>query len=239
MPGSQATDTEAVEIHWLYLGAESRRMEDGLSQAEKDRAARLRRPKDRLRYVAARRLCRAVLGARVGRAPDALQIGLTETGKPWLPDHPGVSFSLSHSGDAVVLAISEAGPIGVDVEQIGAAELQVDPDLLSLVLSADERSWFEALPAPERAEAFLGSWVKKEAVLKCLGTGLLERPDEVPVAPPFSTRETISLPAGRLSLHSGTMPWNERCFLWAVAARHAPSRIAWRYHETLPGLPSH
>lgn len=236
MKGSRLSSPGVVEVHCLHLGMAGTMSEEGLSQAEKDRAARFRRPADRHRYVAARRLCRTVIARLVGCAPGALQMEIAEGGKPWLPDYPEIGFSLSYGGDAAMLAISGTGPIGFDVEPIGMRAPGDDTHLPSLVLSAAELSWLGELQAPERARAFLTYWVKKEAVLKCLGTGLLKRPDEVTVAPPVTQRETICLPGGRFFLCSGTCSWNERGFLWAVATPHAPHDIAWQHYDDVPWI---
>ncbi|MGK9286680.1 4'-phosphopantetheinyl transferase family protein [Sinorhizobium meliloti] len=174
-----------------------------------------------------------VIAQLVGCAPKTLRIEIEESGKPRLPDYPEIGFSLSYGSEAVILAISGTGPIGFDVEQIGTGAPSDDPHLPSLVLSATELLWFEGLRAPEQAKAFLSYWVKKEAVLKCLGAGLLQRPEEVTVAPPSTTRETISLPTGRFFLRSGTCSWHERNFQWAVATLEEPHDIAWRHYGEL------
>ncbi|MGH0247062.1 4'-phosphopantetheinyl transferase superfamily protein [Sinorhizobium meliloti] len=220
-------------MHRLHLRPGATLPEDGLSRAERDRAALFRRAQDRRRYVAARHFCRWILARAVRESADRLVIGLAGNGKPWLPEHPGTEFSLSHSEDSVMLAISRAGPVGADIEELGRARLEGDPHLAALVLSAEERDWFETLPAAERSRSLLGYWVKKEAVLKCLGTGLLTCPSEVRVAPPTSEGETVCLPSGAIFLRSGACPGNERDFLWAVATGSKLAGLSWHDYESL------
>ncbi len=45
-----------------------------------------------------------------------LEIAYAEKGKPYLPEFPGLFFSLSHSGDYVALALS-CHPVGVDIQE--------------------------------------------------------------------------------------------------------------------------
>ena len=45
-----------------------------------------------------------------------LEIEYGEKGKPYLPEFPGLYFSLSHSGDYVALALS-CHPVGVDIQE--------------------------------------------------------------------------------------------------------------------------
>ena len=45
-----------------------------------------------------------------------LEIAYGEKGKPYLPEFPGLYFSLSHSGDYVALALS-CHPVGVDIQE--------------------------------------------------------------------------------------------------------------------------
>ena len=45
-----------------------------------------------------------------------MDIAYGEKGKPYLPEFPGLYFSLSHSGDYVALALS-CHPVGVDIQE--------------------------------------------------------------------------------------------------------------------------
>ena len=50
------------------------------------------------------------------RAMRHMDIAYGEKGKPYLPEFPGLYFSLSHSGDYVALALS-CHPVGVDIQE--------------------------------------------------------------------------------------------------------------------------
>ena len=87
-----------------------------LAPDEERRAARFRAQRDRIRFSAARGLLRHILARYVGVAPARIVFGYEALGKPLLPDHPEVSFNLSHSGDVLVVAITHGRRVGVDVE---------------------------------------------------------------------------------------------------------------------------
>ncbi|AUG78175.1 hypothetical protein CFP65_3379 [Kitasatospora sp. MMS16-BH015] len=155
-----------------------------LTELEHRRSERFRREEDRRNFVAAHLLVRIVAarlldsagGAATGplalaqRCPDC---GLTDHGKPYLPDHPGLEVSLSHTRGVVAAAVG-TGRVGVDVElpQRGGLDLAV----LQRVLSGPEIALIQAHPDPE--EAFLRQWVRKEALIK-IGRTTLDTMGEI------------------------------------------------------------
>jgi 4'-phosphopantetheinyl transferase len=76
--------------------------------------------------------------------------------------------SLARAGDLSVVAITDAGEVGIDVEAEGAADFDGFADV---ALHPDER--VAARVDPTRA------WVRKEAVLKAQGYGLVVDPRDV------------------------------------------------------------
>ncbi len=83
-------------------------------------------------------------------------------GKPYLAGFPDFHFSLSHSADTVVCAVSTV-PVGVDLE------------LPRPVRSGIAARWFsveEQRFLTENPSAFFDLWMAKEAVLKEIGCGL-------------------------------------------------------------------
>jgi 4'-phosphopantetheinyl transferase len=144
----------------------------GLSIAERERASRLLRRDAAERWAASRWALRRVLGRYAGVPAAAIALELGENGKPRLADPAhGLEFNLSHSGGLALIAVSQR-PVGVDVERIepsrdllGLAERALDPAALGRVRGADPT---------RRAAVFFTEWVRHEARLKCLGTGLSE-----------------------------------------------------------------
>jgi 4'-phosphopantetheinyl transferase len=98
-----------------------------LDQGERDRAEAFLFPADRHRYQVAHVMLRRVLAGYTGIPPGTLRLARAlcphcgAPGKPVLEPgaHTVPSFSLTHSGDQVVIAVA-GRPVGVDVEH-GAA----------------------------------------------------------------------------------------------------------------------
>jgi 4'-phosphopantetheinyl transferase len=61
-----------------------RAMAAGLSEAERQKASRLRFERDRRRFIVARARLRELLAARLGTRPEALELASGRNGKPQL-----------------------------------------------------------------------------------------------------------------------------------------------------------
>jgi 4'-phosphopantetheinyl transferase len=176
-----------------------------LSDTERQRADRYRREDDQLRSLSGAWLLRSALAAHLGASPDGVKLDRTcdecgePHGRPRLVGDAGIELSVSHSGDRVAVAISRAGPVGVDVERIDmkpqAADL-ADP-VSADVLSGAERVGLESIPRGGRHVAFIRIWVRKEALLKATGHGLRLPLDQVEVSGPAEPPALIRWPLGR------------------------------------------
>jgi 4'-phosphopantetheinyl transferase len=143
-----------------------------LQPSECERANRFRFEVHRRRFIAARLALRALLGERLGLAPDAVPLALDESGKPRLAGgSPGdLRFNLSHSGPRALCAFARGREVGVDVEAVRAL-----PDMEELALevfSASELGEWRSVDASQRVQAFFNGWTRKEAFVKALGRGL-------------------------------------------------------------------
>jgi 4'-phosphopantetheinyl transferase len=175
-------DAKECAVWWAEAGSADPALEALLPAAERERAGRLRRAVDRDRTIAAWVLVRTLLGDLLGEDPADVAIerhcvrcGSCEHGKPRLADaSAGIHFSLAHSGAHVVVAVSRAGAVGIDVECL-KPKADYRP-LYRRTLTADEAVAFHAGGA--RPRDFLRTWVRKEAVTKAVGTG---------IATPFDT----------------------------------------------------
>lgn len=134
---------------------------------ERTRAACYRFARDRRRFIARRARLRLALGAHLGVAPQALVFAENAYGKPIV--HGGPCFSLSHSGDRMMLAIGDED-VGCDLERIDE-ELDWAPIAASL-FTPDECAALAAVPAPAGRRGFFACWTRKEAFVKALGLGL-------------------------------------------------------------------
>ena len=86
-----------------------------------------------------------------------------------LGDQTALDFSLSHSANTALIAVTARGRIGADVEDaapsdgLGIARRWFEPE---------EVAWLETLSEPQRSASFVACWTAKEAYLKALGLGL-------------------------------------------------------------------
>ncbi len=90
-----------------------------------------------------------------------------EKGKPFAKGL-NINFSISHSGDLVVCAISE-GKIGIDCEYIREVNLKIARHFFD---GLDKRFIFEIDDVQEQNIRFFKVWTAKEAYFKYLGTGI-------------------------------------------------------------------
>lgn len=153
---------EAVRTSWEVLSA-----------AERDRAERFAFARDRRRFVVARAELRRLLGARLGAAPEEVDLGYGACGKPALAGRfadSGLRFNLSHRDDVAVYALSSAGEIGVDVEAVRVID---DADSIAArIFSPRENEAYLALDPADRPLGFFNCWTRKEAFVKATGDGL-------------------------------------------------------------------
>lgn len=138
-----------------------------LTDEERERSRRFVGPLLQRRFVAARSRLRALLGRHLGCDPRNLAFVLNEFGKPRLADHPGVHFSLSHSQDRALLAVSDGPEIGADLEMMRPID---HLDLARRYFHPDEVATIERNDDP--LQAFFRIWTLKEAVVKAIGLGL-------------------------------------------------------------------
>jgi 4'-phosphopantetheinyl transferase len=138
-----------------------------LSADEVARAERYRVEGPRQQFLAARTLLRRAIAAWLGSPPKNLTFVYNAYGKPSLADAPTVAFSLAHSGDWLALAVSDAGPVGLDLEQKRPLALTS----LSSYLAPPESAHIMGAPAGAKQDLFFRYWVLKESYLKATGRG--------------------------------------------------------------------
>jgi 4'-phosphopantetheinyl transferase len=140
-----------------------------LDSHERCRADHFARVEDRLRFTAQHAGLRRVLADYLEVEPAAVCFSYGETGKPLLArQHAAkLEFNLSHSGDLVAIAVTNAGPVGIDIERL--REVENLSSLSAKVFSTTELTEFGIVLSPRE---FLELWTTKEAVLKFTGEGI-------------------------------------------------------------------
>lgn len=88
-----------------------------------------------------------------------------EHGKPVLEAYPDIHFNISHCREAVACIVADV-PVGVDVESVG----RYSESVARYCMSDAEVNEIELSASPQ--ETFTLQWTKKEAAVKCLGTGI-------------------------------------------------------------------
>ena len=160
-----------VEVQfWKPLAAElGSRVSAVLSETEKARAVRFRSQADADRFVTGRFALRTALARRLGVDAASVAIEIDENGRPFSSGGP--HFSISHSGDHVLMAVSEEPTLAVGID-IEFADRKIDlARICERVCTADERAWIDE-GANLALARFFELWTCKEAALKARGMGL-------------------------------------------------------------------
>jgi 4'-phosphopantetheinyl transferase len=137
---------------------------------------RYKRWQDRRATLIGKLLLLRVLRTKFGDAgmQKFQSLGITRYGRPFIPGGP--EFSISHSGDAVVLAVTDSGAVGVDIERIRTVEIADYARYLPEVANLHEK-----YDAGQVTGMFFDCWTQKEAVLKGAGKGLLAPLEQVAI----------------------------------------------------------
>jgi 4'-phosphopantetheinyl transferase len=141
-----------------------------LDDEERIRAARFRRSLDRRRFMAAHALARVALGRVLDVPPAALRFTTGPHGKPAIVGgHGDAQYSLSHSGERALVAITRGRAVGVDIERIRAIDaLQISARFFSHA----ERTALASVDSADLPAAFFRCWTRKESFIKATGDGL-------------------------------------------------------------------
>ena len=183
----------AVRLSDVDLG-----LADTLDGSELARADTFSSPALRDRFVAGRIALRLHISALTGDSPGSLaahyscpSCSNSDSQGHGIPGYRVPSrtsplrVSLSRSGDWCLLAASLDGRIaglGVDIEATSSADFD---GFESVAMTANELEKLQDMPDSRKAAFRTRLWVRKEAVLKALGTGLAEDPSRVDVAGPI------------------------------------------------------
>ena len=161
------------DVHVWTSHVESRRSElprlrSLLSSDECDRADRFAFEQHRRAFVVARATLRDVLARYVDLEPQDVSFVYGEHGKPALAS-AHVRFNASHSSDRIVIAVTRAADVGVDIEHHRPVEYL---ELAERFFSPREIDVLRTAGAENLAPMFYRCWTRKEAYVKARGQGL-------------------------------------------------------------------
>jgi len=142
-----------------------------LSSAEKLRYDQYH-PKAARLFLISRVLVKTVLADKLGISPYEVNIQLHSNGKPFVQGSKAVYFNLTHSADVIILAVTEEGEIGIDVERV---DHEFDWTRVDSVLDLSEIEWIKEneLTDPFSVfQRFFQIWTLKESYIKCTGHGM-------------------------------------------------------------------
>lgn len=193
---------KCMEVYVTNAAALAGREAELLPLLPPDRQEKIRR----LRAGEDRR-CSMAAGLLLRRFWGNAPLQYAARGKPQAEGQP--FFNLSHSGDWAVLAISDA-ELGIDIEKPGPFREGV----ARRVFSEEERRFTES----DADDRFIFLWTRKEAVVKCLGCGIVH---------PMSTfsvlEDRVSVDGKALYLQSIRYSGS-----WLSAASEAPFSLCLR-----------
>nr|MDT0656952.1 4'-phosphopantetheinyl transferase superfamily protein [Micromonospora sp. DSM 115978] len=142
-----------------------------LPAGELTRLTRIDHPGARHRFAVTRGVARVLLGRYLGRDPRSLRWTAGRWGKPELAEG-GLRFSVSHSGDLGLLAVTRRRAVGVDVE-FGRAGLDVE-SLAGRYFPRAESDLVSAAGPARRLTTYLRLWTRKEACVKAAGERIVD-----------------------------------------------------------------
>jgi 4'-phosphopantetheinyl transferase len=174
-----------VHVWRANLDTVSGEVTELLSGDERARAERMLNAGKAQRWSRARGVLRELLGRYLDRDPGTLCFRTGAHGKPALagrraghnaasdaasPEHPRLSFNMSHSGQLALYAFAGSGAVGVDVEvaRPTGSEVAIADRLFGLA----EALRFQAMDPGTREREFLRMWTRHEAVVKCRGISI-------------------------------------------------------------------
>lgn len=143
------------------------RMYRSLDKARQLKIDRLTKEPAKKLSAAAGMLARRGISNYFGIDPKEISFRSGKNGKPYA-DGLDIHFSLSHSGNLAVCAISDK-PVGIDVEKIRDVNMGVAQKCFT-----DREQYYVFSDKRKMQKRFFEIWTKKEAYAKRLGMGVAD-----------------------------------------------------------------
>lgn len=161
-----ATKIYVMNIEWEAIEKDTFfRLLSSLSETRQKKVLKHRQWADQCRSMGVGLLLDLAL-KEYGFREREMEYRYGENGKPYFANCPQLNFSLSHSEQMVMAAISDH-EIGCDIE----AEKQANLCVARRFFSQKEWAFLSAQPSEQQNAYFYRYWVLKESFVKALGTG--------------------------------------------------------------------
>lgn len=137
-----------------------------VSEHRRNRIIRYKNELDKKRSLLAELLIQKAVIKKAGLKNAA--IGRNKYGKPYIKDIENFYFNISHSGNYVVIGVSEK-EIGIDIERKDRVDYRIAERFFS---KKEVRDIFSCSSEQDRIDKFYQIWTLKESYVKALGKGL-------------------------------------------------------------------
>lgn len=149
-----------------------------VSEREKTRAEKFFSETERETYIACHGFLRFILARKINSDPSEVTYARGEYNKPGLPGDP-LFFNISHTKKAFAIGLSENYPIGLDIEDM---DRRVDISSISQTYFSRKELEYTLKSGADQKESFFLIWTRKEALLKAMGTGIIEDLNKIEVS---------------------------------------------------------
>jgi 4'-phosphopantetheinyl transferase len=219
---------------WRIPAAVAAAVAGYLDDAERQRAAALRRVAARQLFIAHRGAQRTILAGYLGCTAADVRFAYAEHGKPAVAGAP-LHFSASRRGELALVAVARDRALGIDVE--GVRPL---PDLDAVIratCTAAEQAALQVLNPAARLHAFYRCWTGKEAYLKLHGWGLTVEPGTIGVHAADLLESRTGWAGGGPAANPAHLTWPSVApgYVAALAVEGAPPAVC--AYDFMPAAP--
>lgn len=130
-----------------------------------------------------RDIARVLLAPQLGVEPERVEVMRTAAGKPYVTSDAALHYSVSHSRDRAMVALTRVAPVGVDLERVRAV-----PHAAQILARFFPQHQIDAILSDDQRELrFVQAWTEAEARVKARGAGMwhVATPDERAVLRPL------------------------------------------------------
>lgn len=141
-----------------------------VSDEKRARIGRFRIYEDKLRSLFGEVIAKSELSKKLRCNIEDIEFEKNKYGKLKVKGNNNIYFNISHSGDYVIVGMSDS-EVGIDIEIYKDAKHET-VDLAKRYYTEDEYNWILSFDEAERIKAFYKIWTLKESYVKFAGKGL-------------------------------------------------------------------